>query len=266
MVKILNSLGYDVLVPKQLCCGMPALLEGDIQRVQSWISRNMGHLIPLVHAGYDIVCSCPTCSFMLRCVIPSGAMYHSEVQEKIRSNTEELMVPLTRRTNRFISVKRSLYEKIMGEDELFPGIPASERLLLANHVFDLGEFLLPSVDFLPSGCTVSASKHHFVYFAPCHQREQKIGRPYVRLLQHMGFEKLQEFPDTMYCCGQGGIMGFKSHYHEISTRIGMRLVEKIKPLNPGIIVTECLSCAIQLSQLTSYRVIHPALLIAACLE
>ena len=96
-----------------------------------------------------------------------------------------------------------------------------------------------------------------VYFPPCHQREQKVGRPYLNLLQEIPGIELEAIKGELYCCGMAGIMGFKREFHEVSTQLGSRLMDKIKELNPEYIVTDCLSCRLQFNQMLPYKVFHP---------
>jgi glycerol-3-phosphate dehydrogenase subunit C len=64
-----------------------------------------------------------------------------------------------------------------------------------------------------------------------------------------------------YCCGNAGIMGFKKEFHHLSVKTASRLIARIRTLNPEVIVTDCLSCRIQFSQLTDYEILHPVQII-----
>ena len=59
------------------------------------------------------------------------------------------------------------------------------------------------------------------------------------------------------CCGIAGIMGFKKDFHDASIQMGSPLMEKIRQLDPEILVTDCLSCRLQFNQLSDYYVQHP---------
>ncbi len=52
-------------------------------------------------------------------------------------------------------------------------------------------------------------------------------------------------------------MGFKKNFHEDSIKLGSRLVDKIKELNPELLITDCLSCRLQFKQLLPNKVLHP---------
>ena len=96
-----------------------------------------------------------------------------------------------------------------------------------------------------------------VYYPPCHLREQNIGRPYQELLSLLPGIDLEPVDGSLYCCGMGGIMGFKREFHETSIHLGNRLMKKINDLKPERLVTDCLSCRLQFNQLLPYKVYHP---------
>ncbi|MGD8338500.1 MAG: heterodisulfide reductase-related iron-sulfur binding cluster, partial [Desulfobacterales bacterium] len=50
---------------------------------------------------------------------------------------------------------------------------------------------------------------------------------------------------------------FKREFHEPSTQLGRRLMDKIREIDPDRIVTDCLSCRLQFNQLLHFPVSHP---------
>jgi Fe-S oxidoreductase len=92
-----------------------------------------------------------------------------------------------------------------------------------------------------------------VYFAPCHQREQNTGRPYLDLLALIPDLAVEPVGDSD-CCGMGGNFGFKAGFHETSLDLGRPLMEKIRNLAPQAIVTDCMSCRLQFSHALPYPV------------
>jgi glycerol-3-phosphate dehydrogenase subunit C len=73
VVAVFENNGIEVDVPQQQCCGMPSMLEGDQKLTLEFTRYNVSHLAAAIEAGYDIVCSCPTCGYMLKNVIRVGA-------------------------------------------------------------------------------------------------------------------------------------------------------------------------------------------------
>jgi glycerol-3-phosphate dehydrogenase subunit C len=76
----------------------------------------------------------------------------------------------------------------------------------------------------------------------------------LRLIPGMMLDAIQ---GNLYCCGLAGVMGFKRDFHESSVNLGSRLIDKIKEMNPEVLVTDCLSCRLQFNQLLPYAVLHP---------
>ncbi|NIP22628.1 MAG: FeS-binding protein, partial [Phycisphaerae bacterium] len=89
-------------------------------------------------------------------------------------------------------------------------------------------------------------------YPPCHLREQNIGRPYLDLLNIIPGISLESIKGNLFCCGMAGVMGFKKEFHRASVHLGDKLMQKIKALNPESIVTDCLSCRLQFTQLTPH--------------
>lgn len=66
VVNVLVHNNVEVLVPEQECCGMPPFLEGDQSLTLSLVTENVERLYRLVEDDWDVVCSCPTCGYMLK--------------------------------------------------------------------------------------------------------------------------------------------------------------------------------------------------------
>ena len=65
-IKVLQKNACTVRCPKQNCCGMPALENGDVPFAKQQAERNVGAFLPLVRQGYKVVTSGPSCSLMMR--------------------------------------------------------------------------------------------------------------------------------------------------------------------------------------------------------
>ncbi len=65
VVKILNALGYSVLIPKdQFCCGAPALFSGDLKTFEKMKEKNMKHLSKF--KDFRFITACATCGHVLK--------------------------------------------------------------------------------------------------------------------------------------------------------------------------------------------------------
>lgn len=94
VVSILQRNGIDLYYPPQQCCGMPAMLEGDRKLTLQMAARTVSQLAEVAADGYDVVCSCPTCGYMLKQVLKEGAYYSAAYQDLIGGDSSLLKVPV----------------------------------------------------------------------------------------------------------------------------------------------------------------------------
>jgi glycerol-3-phosphate dehydrogenase subunit C len=95
------------------------------------------------------------------------------------------------------------------------------------------------------------------YYAPCHLKEQNMGQPWAELLQLVPQISIENVGGVFDCCGLSGIMGFKKEFHAVSLAMGRPLMDKIRVVDPEMLVSDCLSCRIQFNQELPYTVLHP---------
>jgi len=261
-LEVLQHNGIDIYYPEQKCCGMPTLLEGDQQFTLNLVGFNLNLLADVVKDGYDIVCSCPTCGFMLKDIIKEGAYYSDKYQNYVGADEHYMKIPGDAKTanpgsNTFILLKKSLYRGLLKDEGYFSCIDPRKRIMVAENTYDLGEYLR---DLHVAGeleTTFGPVQVRSTYYPPCHLREQNIGRPYQELLDLIPKMITEPIHGEFYCCGMAGIMGFKREFHKTSIKMGSRLIGKIKDIHPQLLVTDCLSCRLQFNQVTSYKVLHP---------
>ena len=262
VVEVLQHNGCDVFCPEQKCCGMPSMLEGDRGLTLEFVRHNMDTLSEAVASGYDIVCSCPTCGFMLRNVLKENAYYSAEYQASVGADDTHLKIPAAKATanpggKQFNLLKKNMFQDILKDEGYFSSIDPMKRIMVAENTYDLGEYLVAlhrSGDLKTDFVKVSG---RMVYYPPCHLREQEIGRPYQELLNLLPGADPEPVDGSLYCCGMAGIMGFKRDFHETSIHLGSRLMDKINDLTPERIITDCLSCRLQFNQILPYAVQHP---------
>lgn len=262
-VEVLQKNGVEVYVPEQKCCSMPALLEGDRKLALEFTRFNLERLTKAVDAGYDIICSCSTCGFMFKNLLKEGAYFSSAYQQAMGGDGSLLKVPAGnhlldgRMEEGFVVLEKSIYGKILKDEGYFSTFSAQDRVRVAEHTFDLGEYLEKLRENGELTSPANTMRGRMVYFPPCHGREQNIGLPYTEVLALIPDLRLESINGHFYCCGMAGIMGFKREFHESSIRLGQRLMEKIRQINPDRIVTDCLSCRLQFNQCLPYPVSHP---------
>lgn len=261
-VELLQHNGVEVYYPDQKCCGMPSLLEGDRKLTMESAGHNLDLLSEAARDGYDILCSCPTCSFMLRNLLAEGAYYSLEYQESAGADSKFIKVPVKPKPGELQQRKieaydKTIYKNILKDEGYFSSLDPMKRVALAEKVFDVGEYLLHLHKVGELKNEFALVQRRAVYFPPCHQREQEFGQPYMELLGSIPGLNLEAIQGNLYCCGLAGVMGFKRDFHEASVQLGSRLILKIKEMNPEILVTDCLSCRLQFNQLLPYPVRHP---------
>ena len=66
LLAVFSRNGIALGLPKQNCCGMPALEAGDIELAKRLAQQNVETLLPYVREGKKVVAVNPTCSYMMR--------------------------------------------------------------------------------------------------------------------------------------------------------------------------------------------------------
>ena len=262
VVELLQKNGISVYIPEQKCCGMPSMLEGDRKLTMNFAGFNIDELDAISKEGYDIICSCPTCGYMLKTILREGAYYSNDYQTAVSDDKLFMKVPDNKSSNlnedkKFNLLRKSIFENILKDDGYFSSISPLKRIRVAENTYDLGEYLKHlhgNGEFEISSGSLTG---RFVYYPPCHLREQQIGAPYMDLLKLIPGMDVEMIEGPFYCCGISGIMGYKKDFYDSSVELGSRLMNKIKELKPDIVVTDCLSCRIQIKQLLPCKVKHP---------
>ncbi|UFS70619.1 FeS-binding protein [Geomonas sp. RF6] len=261
-VEVLEHNGVSVYVPKQECCGMPYLLEGDLPTLLDRVKANVDHLLPCVNKGDELVGSCSTCNFFMKKVMKERACYSDEYQKSVGASEQMMMIPDVKEGKKiFRNVHKAQYQRVLKDDGYFSSIPPLDRVAISEAFNDLGEYLARLHAEGKLSTKFGKVSERLVYFAPCHQREQKIGTPYLDLLRLIPGIEI-DATAGVDCCGMGGNFGYKRTFHEDSMSIGRPLQQKIKKLNPQAIVTDCMSCKLQFNHTLPYPVYHPLEILA----
>ena len=264
VVRVLEQNGVAVYVPPQQCCGMPTLVEGDKPTTIARVQSNLEILLKTARQGYDLVCSCPTCGFLMKLLLREKAIYSETYQRCVDAGADEIKVPDPKagKAGEFIRLKKSMYQAILKDDGYFSDLDPLDRITLSDQVMDMGPYLDRLYRENRFNIQFGKLKGNMVYFAPCHQREQEIGTPYEKLLHLIPGLSVRRIGGTMDCCGMGGSLGYKKKIHEASLSLGKPLIEKIRAASPDAIITDCLSCRLQFTHTLPYPVLHPLELIS----
>lgn len=266
-VAVLAHNGVSVYVPPQQCCGMPTLLEGDEHTTFKRVRSNLETLIETVRTGYELVCSCPTCGYLMKILLKERACFSQAYQKSVNAGADEIIVPgHTSGDEDFVCLKKSMYEKLLKDDGYFSGLDPLDRIALSEKIMDMGEYLDRLHREKLLNTRFGKLDGRMVYYAPCHQREQGIGSPYEKLLALIPGLTIKPVGGALDCCGMGGSLGFKKVFHEASVNLGKPLMQKIQAADPTAVITDCLSCRLQFQQMLPFPVFHPLEIISSAYE
>ncbi|MGD0209914.1 MAG: anaerobic glycerol-3-phosphate dehydrogenase subunit C [Desulfomonilia bacterium] len=62
---LLVSMGCRVVMPRQTCCGLPALGNGDVDMAKKYAHKNAVTLTSYINRGFDVVYACTSCGLTL---------------------------------------------------------------------------------------------------------------------------------------------------------------------------------------------------------
>ena len=162
---------------------MPTLLEGDLPTTLTQVRFNLKYMLATLRNGYKLVCSCPTCGFLMKMLLKEGAFHSHAYQQSVNAGENEIVVPGSKAGHRgLVRLKKSIYRKILTDDSCFSSLDPLERIALSEYILDLGFFLscLPRNDC--PDIRFHELRARMVYYEPCHQRKQGTGSPYMVLL------------------------------------------------------------------------------------
>lgn len=93
------------------------------------------------------------------------------------------------------------------------------------------------------------------YHDPCHLKTQKNKYGPKDLLKLIPGMELLNIKDS--CCGIAGTFGMKKENFDLSMKMGSKLFDEIKSVDPEYAVSGCGTCQIQIKQGTGLEVLHP---------
>jgi len=278
LVRLLNILGVDVLVPKdQVCCGAPVYFTGDVNGARRLAVKAVEKL-----SGHDftfIVTSCASGGHMLKRVYPrlfdltedgyfrvewdkeaeafrrgegltggSAAVERAAnaYSERIEGNVydiNEVVAKMLGLKKREIGLDRLLFEDFAtGMETVAGGRPAGEGLnrdVSIHHAdVDNGRIVLPAVTY-----------HH-----PCHlNRGQDVNWQPEEILRLLPTHRYEVMDDADGCCGGGGAFTFE--HARASDAIAAKKVKAIEALRPAIVATSCPICRTQLTDVITRHLV-----------
>ena len=89
LVRVFEHYGYTVSVPDQRCSGTPMFANGMLEDARRAARHNVETFHELVEDGYDVVCSCTSCSLALRQEYPE--LFDFEGTAAVAAHTYEAL-------------------------------------------------------------------------------------------------------------------------------------------------------------------------------
>jgi glycerol-3-phosphate dehydrogenase subunit C len=85
LVRVFEHFGYEVAVPRQRCSGTPMFANGMLDDARRAAEVNVSEFAALIDQGYDVVCSCTSCSMALRQEYPE--LFDLDGIDRVAANT-----------------------------------------------------------------------------------------------------------------------------------------------------------------------------------
>jgi glycerol-3-phosphate dehydrogenase subunit C len=142
------------------------------------------------------------------------------------------------------------------------GIKAAAAL--ADCTYDFAEYINKLVADNEIELELTSVPMRTAYHTPCHLKSQKIGKPFIELL-----EKIPDFKvDVMdaKCCGQSGSYGYKAEKYPVSEAVGHELKESMATLEPELGLSECGPCQLRMHDVSGLPVAHPVSILRRALK
>ena len=94
-VHVLEANGFEVIAPKQNCCGLPLLSNGEFEAARRYHQSNVKSLTSYIKAGYIVVGTSTSCTLTLKEEAPELLDYHSADAQLLAANTFDIHEFLT---------------------------------------------------------------------------------------------------------------------------------------------------------------------------
>ena len=81
---VMNKNDVEVVVPSQVCCGLPMMAKGNIKDATANMQHNTASLGKLVSQGYAVIVTCSSCGLFLKRDMPH--FLHTEEAKQVSDN------------------------------------------------------------------------------------------------------------------------------------------------------------------------------------
>jgi glycerol-3-phosphate dehydrogenase subunit C len=134
------------------------------------------------------------------------------------------------------------------------GIHTPEAKLVAEHVYDINEFLWLQYEAGNLKTDFRLQSRYIPYHTSCHQKLHRIGRPALDLLGLVPGLTVEEM--GVDCCGITGTYGYKHEKHAIAQAVGKPLFDKITASGAPQAICDNETCRWNIAASTGVDVVH----------
>ncbi len=89
-VAVMEANGFEVVLPKQNCCGLPLLSNGEFKAAEKYHRSNVGSLVEWVRRGFDIVGTSTSCTLTLKEEAPELLGLHDDDVQAVAAATYDI--------------------------------------------------------------------------------------------------------------------------------------------------------------------------------
>ena len=82
--------GYQTVLPRQNCCGLPLISNGDYAAARRYAERNIRRLLPMAEAGIPIIATSTSCSLTLKQYYVDLLEIRTEAARKVAANVYDI--------------------------------------------------------------------------------------------------------------------------------------------------------------------------------
>lgn len=133
-------------------------------------------------------------------------------------------------------------------------------LMVAEHTFDLHEFLRRLRDEGQLAPVVRGIPFRLAYHQPCQYRAHQVGSPAAELMEMIpGLEIVES---QAACCGIAGTYGYKQEKYAIAMAVGAPLFDLVLSVGGPLVACDSETCRWQITHGTGVPAIHPVELLA----
>ncbi|MFQ5411605.1 MAG: FAD-binding and (Fe-S)-binding domain-containing protein, partial [Phycisphaerae bacterium] len=236
-VRVLEALGYRVIVPPTACCGRPAISQGLLDRAARMAETNVSILAEHAVSGIPIVGTEPSCLLTLVDELPqlvrtTEARRIAEQAVMIETFAAKTLRQASGQTIRAGNPDAILWRRFpTGAD------PQSQTCTIGMEK------------------TASDDSPKMVYHGHCHQKALVGTEDAMAVLQWAAAGRASEINSG--CCGMAGAFGHEAEHYDVARAIGeQRLFPAVRNRGNATIVVSGFSCRQQIEHHTSARPRH----------